>query len=362
MATVDILLPVKNGVDFLAESLDTVLMQTFRDWRLLVLDHDSTDGTVELVEKYLERDDRIELHSFPEAQGLSGLLNRGLELCDCKYLMRQDADDNSTADRIEITLEAFKGQPECVAIGGQADCINTRGDFVGKIAMPVGRQRFAATCLFRNPMLHSAAILDFGQMQRLGVRYGADFINAVPEGKQLRVRSLAEDYFLFGQLGILGKCTNLSQGVMQNRWHDTKVSVKHFAEQMEMSLAISRNLMRSLCALHGQPYVDPAPFCNHGAMLFNVENEIDFSEEFEKMADVLRRIWGQSEEVERELSYRWVTATRNKLSLLSRYYRFQARHKPELGEWHAVRSWLLKSIPGKGKWKRSRFTLREAVA
>lgn len=362
MATVDILLPVKNGAEFLAESIDTVVMQTFRDWRLLVLDHGSTDGTVELVDRYRERDARIELHSFPEAQGLSGLLNRGLDLCDCRYMMRQDADDNSTADRIEITLEAFKAQPECVAIGGQADCINTRGEFVGRIAMPVGRLRFAAASLFRNPMLHSAAILDFPRMRKMGVRYGADFINALPEGRQLRVRSLAEDYFLFGQLGILGKCANLPQKVMENRWHDTKVSVRHFGEQMEMSLAISRNLMRSLCALHGVSYVDPAPFCNHGAMLFNIENQVDFSDEYRKMADALRQIWGASEEIERELAYRWVTATRNRLLLLWRYNRYQARHRPDLGEWNAVRSWVLKSVPGKAQWKRTRFALREAAA
>ena len=86
MATIDVLLPVKNGIDYLAASLDSICMQTFRDWRVLVLDHGSTDGSLELAEDYHRRDPRIEVHSFPQAEGLAGLLNCGLEISDCKYL------------------------------------------------------------------------------------------------------------------------------------------------------------------------------------------------------------------------------------------------------------------------------------
>jgi len=362
MATVDILLPVKNGVEFLAESLDSVVNQTYKDWRLLILDHGSSDGTVELVAKYRERHPRIELYSFPDAVGLSGLLNRGMELCDCKYLMRQDADDNSFPNRIDVTLDAFKENPGCVAIGGQADRINTAGELTGRISMPVGRSRFAAASLFRSPMLHSSAIMDFGQVQKLGVRYGTDFINVLPENKRISVTSLAEDYFMFGQLGIMGKCTNVPELVMQYRWHSNNVSIRHFAEQMEISLAVSRYLAKSFCEIHKYPYIDPAPFCNHGGMLFNVENETDFAKEFDLMANMLKQVWGDSREIERELTYRKVTATRNKLLLLWRYYQFQSRHIPEIGEWNAVRAWLLRAFPGKGKWKRSKYAIREAMA
>jgi len=70
MATFDVLLPVKNGIAFLAEAMDSIVHQTFKDWRLIVLDHGSTDGSVELAEVYAERDARVIVRSFPEAQGL----------------------------------------------------------------------------------------------------------------------------------------------------------------------------------------------------------------------------------------------------------------------------------------------------
>ena len=55
VAKIDILLPVKNGKDFLAESIDSVIGQTFTDWRLLVLDHGSTDGSREMAGRSEER-------------------------------------------------------------------------------------------------------------------------------------------------------------------------------------------------------------------------------------------------------------------------------------------------------------------
>ena len=102
MATFDVLLPVKDGMAFLAEALDSIVAQTWRDWRLIVLDHGSTDGSAELAAGYAMRDPRIIVRAFPNARGLSGLLNCGLELCDCKYVLRQDADDVSLPERMAV--------------------------------------------------------------------------------------------------------------------------------------------------------------------------------------------------------------------------------------------------------------------
>lgn len=347
MATIDVLLPVKNGIDFLAASLDSICAQTFKDWRLLVLDHGSTDGSLEMAEDYHRRDARIQVHSFPEAEGLAGLLNRGLDISDCQYVMRHDADDVCFVDRMETVLAAFKRQPECIAISGQSSVIDGTGAVTGNIRMPIGRHRVAAASFFRNPITHPAATMNFAEVQKLGVRYGVDFLNVLPADKRIQVNSLAEDYFLFGQLAILGKCTNVPSQLIQYRWHGSNVSATRFREQVEVSLAISRYLARSFSTLHGLPYFDPAPFCNHGGMLFDIAGQTDFRDEFEQMAYTLRRGFGASKELERELTFRKMATTRQDARLLWRYFRFQSRNAPETGEWNAIRSWLIRHFPGK---------------
>jgi hypothetical protein len=65
------------------------------------------------------------------------------------------------------------------------------------------------------------------------------------------------------------------------------------------------------------------------------------------MADALRRGFGSSPEVERELRYRKAISTRNRAALLWRYNRFRTTDTPETDEWVAIRAWLLRRFPGK---------------
>lgn len=347
MAKIDVLLPVKNGIDFLAESLDSVSAQTFTDWRLIVLDHGSTDGSREMAEAYHARDPRIEVHSFPQAHGLSGLLNCGLDIADCKYVMRHDADDVCFPDRMAIVLAAFENQRDCIAMGGQADVIDAAGSNIGEMSMPIGKARVAAASLFRNPIAHPTSMLRFDQVKKMGVRYGVDFLKVLSENKSIEVPALAEDYFLFGQLAILGKCANVPQKLIRYRWHGNNVSATRFLEQMEVSLMISRFLVRSFCIMHDLPWFDPAPFCNHGGILFDVDGRGNFDAEFQRMSATLERGLGKSAELQRELLFRRAIATRQEARLLWRYNRFRANNVPETGEWNAIRSWLVRRLPGK---------------
>jgi len=56
VAAIDVLMPVWNGMPFLAEAIDSIRRQTFSDWRLLVLDHGSVDGSLELAQQFLPMD------------------------------------------------------------------------------------------------------------------------------------------------------------------------------------------------------------------------------------------------------------------------------------------------------------------
>lgn len=345
MAKIDILLPVKNGKDFLAEAIDSIRSQTVQDWRLLVLDHGSTDGSREMAQAYNERDKRIEVHTLPQAQGLSGLLNAGLELADCDYVVRHDADDVCFPDRFAKQLEGFRQQPECVAMGGQSELINAAGEHINEQTVPVGRDRVTAASLFRNPVTHPTVMMDFAAVRRLGVRYGTDFIGVLPEADRIEVAHLAEDYFMFGQLAVLGKVNNLPDRLIRYRWHTSNVSVTRFGDQMDVSLLVSRYLTRSFCQYHGVPYFDPAPFCNHGAKFFDVDGRGNFDRAFQTMATTLRQVLGDTPELQRELAFRWVASTRREVGLLSRYWSFSKQHSPETGEWLAVRAWMLRHLP-----------------
>ncbi|MEO6353631.1 MAG: glycosyltransferase [Burkholderiaceae bacterium] len=350
MATFDVLLPVKNGIAFLAEALDSIVHQTFRDWRLIVLDHGSTDGSVELAQNYAERDARIIVRSFPEAQGLSGLLNCGLDLCDCEFVLRQDADDVSLPDRMEVLLRTFEADSALVVAGSLGDVIDAHGKTIGKIDMPTGRHGVAAGALFRTPICHPAAAMRFDAMRRLGrvggpgVRYGEDFIGAMPIERQLHVPGLAEDYFLFGQLALVAPCININRALIQYRWHGANVGATKYLAQMQMALNISRYLAESVSILHGVPKFDPAPFCNHGERLFEIEGQTDFSAEYAVLRKVLAKIVPAGVDLERELAFRKVISDRAKTTMAARFCSYAVRHGVHPAESRTIRSWLLRGL------------------
>ena len=54
-----VLLPVHQGEDFLDETLESVINQTFSDFELIILDNLSTDDSPEIIKKFREKDSRI---------------------------------------------------------------------------------------------------------------------------------------------------------------------------------------------------------------------------------------------------------------------------------------------------------------
>lgn len=344
MATFDVLLPVKNGIDYLAEAIDSILAQTFRDWRLLVLDHGSSDGSRELAQAYAERDARIEVHPLPHAAGLAGLLNLGLDLCDCRYVLRQDADDISLPQRMAVLAEAYEADPSLSVIGSLGDVIDAQGRRIGAIDMPTGPHGIAAAALFRTPVCHPAASMRLEDMHCAGARYGEDFIHALPESKRLQVPGLAEDYFLFGQLALLAPCRNLEQGLIQYRWHGSNVGATRYLEQMRVALSISRSLAASLAVMQGCASADPAPFCTHGEALFEIEDQCDFSAEYIQICALLQKALPDGAELRRELAFRHVVAVRRAPIMAERFAYFAARYGTRQTERRAVKSWLLRGL------------------
>ena len=346
MAKIDVLLPVKNGYDFLAEAIESIINQTYQDWRLIVLDHGSTDGSFEMAKRYADNDKRVEVYQFEDAVGLSGLLNKGLELCNCDFVMRHDADDVALPNRMEVTLKAFEQHPEIDAIGGQAFKIDAHGNQTGLIRVPTDYNRLQAAFLFKNPVIHPTVTIRFKAIKDSGIRYGIDFIKLVPESERLVVNSLAEDYYIFGQLAIIGKYLNIDEYLIKYRWHGNNVSATKFMDQMNISIKISRYLARVFCIKYKQPLFDPAPFCSYGGTVLKINKaqEGTLINSFNAMKNALITAMGNSKGLSRELAFREVLTTRNIACMALKFASFALKNKRDIDEWYAIKIWLTKSF------------------
>lgn len=108
--TVDILLATYNGEAFLVEQIESVLAQSFADWRLVIRDDGSTDGTLDIAGRYAaENPDRIVLVGEGESGlGASGNFARLMEHATAEYVMFCDQDDVWLPDKTERLLAAMR--------------------------------------------------------------------------------------------------------------------------------------------------------------------------------------------------------------------------------------------------------------
>jgi glycosyltransferase involved in cell wall biosynthesis len=110
---ITIIVPIYNGAAYLAETLQSILSQTFTDYELLAIDDGSTDNSADIVRSL--KDDRIRLIQRDNA-GLCHALNLGIAEAKAPYIARSDQDDVSFPDRLERQLRVMEDHPEALGV------------------------------------------------------------------------------------------------------------------------------------------------------------------------------------------------------------------------------------------------------
>ena len=104
-------LPVYNGEEFLAESLDALLGQSYEDYELVITDNASTDGTADLCRRYLAKDSRISYHRLPRNIGAAGNHNHVFTLARGELFKWASHDDLYGRTLLERCVEALDERP-----------------------------------------------------------------------------------------------------------------------------------------------------------------------------------------------------------------------------------------------------------
>src|SRR5580704_9505554 len=95
---VSVVMVVCNVDRFLAEAVESILAQTFREFEFVIVDFGSSDKSKEIVSKYAAKDERIKQHEIAHC-GLAEARNAGCFLARGKYIAVMDADDMALPER-----------------------------------------------------------------------------------------------------------------------------------------------------------------------------------------------------------------------------------------------------------------------
>ncbi len=125
---VSIGLPVYNGERYLAEALDSILDQTFRDFELIVSDNASTDRTEEIARAYAQRDPRIRYVRNRINLGATRNFNRVFALASAEYFKWVAVDDLCAPTYLARCVELLDRVPDAALAYAGARWIDERGD------------------------------------------------------------------------------------------------------------------------------------------------------------------------------------------------------------------------------------------
>jgi glycosyltransferase involved in cell wall biosynthesis len=202
MPTVSILLPFYNARRYLAGAARSMLVQTFEDFELLLMDDGSSDGSKAIADELAAKDRRVRVISGPN-KGRSRTLNEGIALAQGEFIARMDADDLSLPTRLQRQVEYLREHPECV-------CVGTRVTLIDPYDSPLSTPEHKLTHdeidaeLLRGigwAIVHPAATMRTDAVRRVG-GYRAQFNDS-------------EDLDLFLRLGEVGRLANLPEPLVQ---------------------------------------------------------------------------------------------------------------------------------------------------
>ena len=110
---VSIVIATYNAEDLIERALNSIKVQTFFDWECIVVDGNSTDGTIKVVESFSQKDCRIKYISEKD-QGIFDAYNKGWKLAKGEYVYYLGADDTIDTDALEHVFSNIDNDSEII--------------------------------------------------------------------------------------------------------------------------------------------------------------------------------------------------------------------------------------------------------
>lgn len=174
---ISVILPVYNGVKWVADAVTSVLEQDFGDWELIIIDDGSSDGTAKVLSGF--DDPRIKVLS-QENRGVSDARNRGLEAASGSFVTFLDADDLLTRSSFSSRVAAFQVDPSVDVVDGFIEIIDVGGE-VNQVRAPGSPGELLPRLL----RLDSAVFFNVSYMIRRASMGDVRFVPGLTHGEDL---------------------------------------------------------------------------------------------------------------------------------------------------------------------------------
>ena len=178
---ISVVMSVFNGDQFLAQSIEAILNQTFTDFEFIIIDDASTDNCWEILNSFSTKDHRIKLSRNEKNIGIEGFiknLNYGCSIAKGKYIARIDQDDVAREDRLQLQFDFLECNPDIFIVGSALQKIDEKGKHIGLMSAPLDDKAIREIMPKKISLYHPAIMFKKsfdGNFYREKIRYCEDY-------------------------------------------------------------------------------------------------------------------------------------------------------------------------------------------
>lgn len=209
---VSIILPVYNGKVYLKAAIESILMQNYSGFELIILDDGSTEDIKSIISLF--SDNRIKFFSR-ENKGLGATLNELVRKANYDLIFRMDADDIAHNNRLQKQVEFMEKNRDVVLSGSQINFFNEHGKIKAR-EFPASHELILEDLLnSKFSICHPSIVFRKKIFDRIG---------------GYETEGAGEDLDFFLRMSLHGRLANVDEILLDYRIHDKSLNVTKVEE------------------------------------------------------------------------------------------------------------------------------------
>jgi glycosyltransferase involved in cell wall biosynthesis len=174
-----------NSRNYIRLAIESMLMQSFTDFELIIIDDGSTDGTAEIIHSFDDR--RIQTVFNNRNMGIAHCRNMGLKRAKGEFISFFDSDDIAHPEKYRLQLEFLRANSDYALVGSSVIIVNELNEETERWQLTMPHKKLLPWMSFRNCFVTSSIVFRSEEISRIAFRF--------PEGLEI-----GEDYLLWWKL------------------------------------------------------------------------------------------------------------------------------------------------------------------
>ncbi|WP_137170449.1 glycosyltransferase family 2 protein [Marinomonas sp. FW-1] len=230
---ISVVMSVYNSQKYLADSIESILKQTYENFEFIIVDDGSSDQSLSIIQSYMKKDSRIVLISR-ENKGLPYSLNEAISVSKGQYIARMDADDISLPERFQKQIMVLQGDRAIGVCGSSAFYFKDDDQNNSRLFVPKKKHdELKISLLYSSCFVHPTVMIRKSELIKLDYIYNESFFNS-------------QDYELWGRLVDNTEFFNIQEPLLYYRVNEDGISSTTNSDSLSLRFPLLKNIYKPL--------------------------------------------------------------------------------------------------------------------